>query len=162
MRKFHLAALILSTAAGAASAQAVRTERNMSLELANQIAAYEAAGNNVAAIQTNEEADQELAEIRAKDELIAQREHVVERRRGRLEPCRQQDAHPLPRAGRLGEVRRLPEQRDRLGAAPLLRAPPSPPSRIPPPKPPCWKPPLLPPAAATNAKNRRSIPDKFY
>ena len=39
MRKLHLAALILSTAAAAASAQAVRTERNMSLDLANQIAA---------------------------------------------------------------------------------------------------------------------------
>ena len=39
MRKFHLAALILSSAVGAASAQAVRTERNMSLDLANQIAA---------------------------------------------------------------------------------------------------------------------------
>jgi uncharacterized protein GlcG (DUF336 family) len=38
MRKFHLAALILSTAVGAASAQAVRTERNMSMDLANQIA----------------------------------------------------------------------------------------------------------------------------
>lgn len=38
MRKTHLAALILSTAVGAASAQAVRTERNMSLDLANQIA----------------------------------------------------------------------------------------------------------------------------
>ncbi len=39
MRKIHLAALILSTAAASASAQAVRTERNMSLDLANQIAA---------------------------------------------------------------------------------------------------------------------------
>ncbi|MBP9905759.1 MAG: heme-binding protein [Rhodoferax sp.] len=39
MRKIHLAALILSTAATSASAQAVRTERNMSLDLANQIAA---------------------------------------------------------------------------------------------------------------------------
>jgi uncharacterized protein GlcG (DUF336 family) len=39
MRKFHLAALVLSTLATAASAQAVRTERNMSLDLANQIAA---------------------------------------------------------------------------------------------------------------------------
>ena len=39
MRKLHLAALILSTMATAASAQAVRTERNMSLDLANQIAA---------------------------------------------------------------------------------------------------------------------------
>jgi len=38
MRTSHLLALILSTVAGAASAQAVRTERNMSLELANQIA----------------------------------------------------------------------------------------------------------------------------
>jgi uncharacterized protein GlcG (DUF336 family) len=38
MRKTYLAALILSTAVGAASAQAVRTERNMSLDLANQIA----------------------------------------------------------------------------------------------------------------------------
>jgi uncharacterized protein GlcG (DUF336 family) len=38
MRKLHLAALILSTAVGAASAQAVRTERNMSMDLANQIA----------------------------------------------------------------------------------------------------------------------------
>lgn len=54
MRKFHLAALILSTAATAASAQAVRTERNMSLDLANQIAAATVAtcsanGYNVAA-----------------------------------------------------------------------------------------------------------------
>ncbi|MEY4738229.1 MAG: hypothetical protein RL302_2548 [Pseudomonadota bacterium] len=39
MRKFHLAALVLSTLATAASAQAVRTEHNMSLDLANQIAA---------------------------------------------------------------------------------------------------------------------------
>jgi hypothetical protein len=39
MRKIHFAALILSTAVTAASAQAVRTERNMSLDLANQIAA---------------------------------------------------------------------------------------------------------------------------
>lgn len=39
MRKFHLAALVLSTLAAAASAQAVRTEHNMSLDLANQIAA---------------------------------------------------------------------------------------------------------------------------
>lgn len=38
MRTSHLLALILSTVATAASAQAVRTERNMSLELANQIA----------------------------------------------------------------------------------------------------------------------------
>ena len=38
MRTSHLLALILSTVACAASAQAVRTERNMSLELANQIA----------------------------------------------------------------------------------------------------------------------------
>jgi uncharacterized protein GlcG (DUF336 family) len=38
MRKLHLAALILSTAVSAASAQAVRTERNMSMDLANQIA----------------------------------------------------------------------------------------------------------------------------
>jgi uncharacterized protein GlcG (DUF336 family) len=38
MRKLHLATLILSTAVGAASAQAVRTERNMSMDLANQIA----------------------------------------------------------------------------------------------------------------------------
>jgi uncharacterized protein GlcG (DUF336 family) len=38
MHKPYLAALILSTAVGAASAQAVRTERNMSLDLANQIA----------------------------------------------------------------------------------------------------------------------------
>ena len=38
MNKTYLAALILSTAVGAASAQAVRTERNMSLDLANQIA----------------------------------------------------------------------------------------------------------------------------
>ena len=37
-RKTLLAAAILATVAGAASAQAVRTERNMSLELANQIA----------------------------------------------------------------------------------------------------------------------------
>ena len=35
----HLAALLLSFGTVAASAQAVRTERNMSLELANQIAA---------------------------------------------------------------------------------------------------------------------------
>jgi uncharacterized protein GlcG (DUF336 family) len=39
MRKIHFAGLILSTAVTAASAQAVRTERNMSLDLANQIAA---------------------------------------------------------------------------------------------------------------------------
>jgi uncharacterized protein GlcG (DUF336 family) len=38
MRTSHLLALILSTVAGAASAQAVRTERNISLDLANQIA----------------------------------------------------------------------------------------------------------------------------
>ena len=38
MRTSHLLALILSTVATAASAQAVRTERNMSMELANQIA----------------------------------------------------------------------------------------------------------------------------
>jgi len=54
MRKFHLAALILSTAAGVASAQAVRTERNMSMDLANQIASAAvasctAAGYNVTA-----------------------------------------------------------------------------------------------------------------
>ena len=54
MRKFHLAALILSTAVGAASAQAVRTERNMSLDLANQIASAAvascaASGYNVSA-----------------------------------------------------------------------------------------------------------------
>lgn len=39
MRKFQLAALVLSTLATAASAQSVRTEHNMSLDLANQIAA---------------------------------------------------------------------------------------------------------------------------
>jgi len=54
MRKFHLAALILSTAVSAASAQAVRTERNMSMDLANQIASAAvasctAAGYNVTA-----------------------------------------------------------------------------------------------------------------
>ena len=54
MRQLHLAALILSTAVGAASAQAVRTERNMSLDLANQIASAAVAsctatGYNVAA-----------------------------------------------------------------------------------------------------------------
>ena len=38
MSKLSLTALILSCAAGVAGAQAVRTERNMSLELANQIA----------------------------------------------------------------------------------------------------------------------------
>ncbi len=47
-------ALLLATAAGAASAQAVRTERNISLDLANQIAsatvaACTAGGYNVAA-----------------------------------------------------------------------------------------------------------------
>ena len=39
MRTVHLAALILSTAVTTAGAQAVRTERNMSLDLASQIAA---------------------------------------------------------------------------------------------------------------------------
>jgi uncharacterized protein GlcG (DUF336 family) len=51
---FHASALALSLIATAASAQAVRTEKNMSLELANQIAtatvaACTAAGYNVAA-----------------------------------------------------------------------------------------------------------------
>ena len=51
---FHASALALSLFATAASAQAVRTEKNMSLELANQIAAAtvascSAAGYNVAA-----------------------------------------------------------------------------------------------------------------
>jgi uncharacterized protein GlcG (DUF336 family) len=51
---FHASALALSLIATAASAQAVRTEKNMSLELANQIAAAtvascSAAGYNVAA-----------------------------------------------------------------------------------------------------------------
>jgi uncharacterized protein GlcG (DUF336 family) len=51
---FHASALALSLIATAASAQAVRTEKNMSLELANQIAAATvasctAAGYNVAA-----------------------------------------------------------------------------------------------------------------
>ena len=35
----HLPAVLMCFAAAAASAQAVRTERNMSLDLANQIAA---------------------------------------------------------------------------------------------------------------------------
>ena len=51
---FHASALALSLIATVASAQAVRTEKNMSLELANQIAAATvasctAAGYNVAA-----------------------------------------------------------------------------------------------------------------
>ena len=42
-------------------------------------------------------------------------------RRGGVEPRRHQDAHPLPRAGRLGEADRLSEQRPRLGGAAVQR-----------------------------------------
>ena len=52
-------------------------------------------------------------------------------RGGRLEPRRNQDAHPLPGAGRLDEADRLPQQRPRLGSAALhrFRHQPEPPRR---------------------------------
>ncbi len=42
-------------------------------------------------------------------------------RRRRLEPCRNEDAYPLPGAGRLGEADRLPVERAGLGSAVLQR-----------------------------------------
>ena len=50
------------------------------------------------------------------------------RRRGGLEPGRDAHAHPLPGAGRLDEPDRLPQQRPRLGSAPLWPTSPSTPT----------------------------------
>ena len=40
-----------------------------------------------------------------------------------MEPRRDEDAHPLPRAGRLDEAVRIPQRRPRLGGAPAQRLP---------------------------------------
>jgi hypothetical protein len=120
MRKIHFAALILSTAVTAASAQAVRTERNMSLDLANQIAAATVAtctangyavtatvvdrAGSVRAVQRADNAGPHtLGASQAKGIYLrlGQKHHAGDDGRGAEKPCgRQSGLHPgLPAGG---------------------------------------------------------------
>jgi hypothetical protein len=105
MKSFAFAsALAISLIASAASAQAVRTEKNMSLELANQIAAAtvascSASGYNVTAAVVDRAGN--LRALQRADNAGPQRHHRHAGERAEEPRCRDPGRHSrLPHSGR--------------------------------------------------------------